>query len=287
MSAFSATPPEVRKNIAGFRQQLTELPAFRALLRSVEADFYQELPMPSPILDLGCGDGHFAQVTFQRTLTIGLDPWWRPLQEARQTTQYRWLTNANGAAAPFKDDSFATIISNSVLEHIPELEPVLCEVARILKPGGYFYFCVPSPQFREFLSGARFLDSIKASKLAEAYRKLFDQISRHHSYYTPNEWISKLERAGLSIQRWWAYFSPEALTALEWGHPLGLPALLAKKLSGHWLLANKAWNIRLTEHLLKSFYMEQPSETGAYLFFVVHKPVLTNRLSTVDLSKNT
>ena len=38
---------------------LRDLPYFRAMLRAVEAEFYQEFELPSPTLDLGCGDGHF------------------------------------------------------------------------------------------------------------------------------------------------------------------------------------------------------------------------------------
>ena len=50
-------------------RHLRELPAFRALLRAVEARFYQDLlPLQEPVLDLGCGDGHFASVTFPRRL---------------------------------------------------------------------------------------------------------------------------------------------------------------------------------------------------------------------------
>ena len=38
-------------------QHLKTLPAFRALLRAVEARFYQQLDFPGPVLDIGCGDG--------------------------------------------------------------------------------------------------------------------------------------------------------------------------------------------------------------------------------------
>ena len=44
--------------------QLRDLPYFRALLRSVESSFYQDLPLPAPVYDVGCGDGHFASLTF-------------------------------------------------------------------------------------------------------------------------------------------------------------------------------------------------------------------------------
>jgi len=44
---------------------------------------------------------------------------------------------------PFEDASFQTVISNSVLEHIPDLDAVLLETARVLKPGGMFIFASP------------------------------------------------------------------------------------------------------------------------------------------------
>ncbi len=41
---------------------LQSLPYFRALLRAVEAGFYRDFELPSPVYDLGCGDGHFARL---------------------------------------------------------------------------------------------------------------------------------------------------------------------------------------------------------------------------------
>lgn len=254
-----------------FRQQLQELPAFRALLRAVEVEFYADLPLPAPVLDLGCGDGHFASVAFDRALDVGLDPWWGPLQEARARSVYHTVIHANGARMPFPDAHFATVVSNSVLEHIPNVEPVVQEVARVLKPGGWFYFCVPGPNFRRFLSVARALDAVGLRGPAEAYRRLFDRISRHRYYNTPDEWAERLTRAGLHRERWWSYFSPAALAALEWGHPLGLPSMLAKALSGRWLIAPTRWNLALTERLLRRYYDEPLPPQGAYLFFVAQK----------------
>ena len=254
-----------------FDQQLQELPAFRALLRAVEADFYVDLPMVAPVLDLGCGDGHFASVAFTHKLDVGLDPWEGPLQEARARDVYRVLTHADGARMPFPDAHFATIISNSVLEHIPSVEPVVQEVARVLQPGGAFYFCVPGPNFRQFLSVARMLDALRLRGPAEAYRRLFDRITRHHYYNTPAEWTDRLSHTGLRVERWWSYFSPAALAALEWGHPLGLPCMLAKKLTGRWLFIPTHWNLSLTAAILRRYYEEPLPEQGAYLFFVVRK----------------
>ena len=54
--------------------QLQDLPYFRAFLRAIESSYYQDLPMPGPIYDVGCGDGHFASLTFDKKLDVGLDP---------------------------------------------------------------------------------------------------------------------------------------------------------------------------------------------------------------------
>jgi SAM-dependent methyltransferase len=265
------TPPTIHKRPENFRRQLRELPAFRALLRAVEADFYVDLPHPEPVLDLGCGDGHFAQVAFDVPLAVGLDPWWAPLQEAQQRGCHRWLTHASGAAMPYPSGRFATVVSNSVLEHIPDVQPVLGEVARVLRPGGWFHFAVPGPNFRRFLSVARALAAVGLARPAEAYRRLFDTISRHYDYFSPEQWQHKLSTVGLRVVRWWPYFSPGALAALEWGHPLGLPSVVAKALTGRWLLAPTRWNLWPTEMLLNRFYQASTPKAGAYLFFSAQK----------------
>lgn len=265
-------PAAADSSVDTFERQLLELPAFRALLRAVEARFYSDLPLSRPVLDLGCGDGHFATAAFPGGLEVGLDPWWGPLQEAREHDHYGLLTHAVGAQLPFADASFGTVVSNSVLEHIPAVDPVLGEVARVLRPGGWFHFCVPGPNFRRFLSVARFLEGLGLQRYAERYRRLFDRISRHHTYDSSQGWQARLERVGLHVERWWPYFSMGALTALEWGHPLGLPSLVAKRLTGRWLLVPRRWNLVLTTALLRRYYREALPEEGAYLFFVVRKP---------------
>ena len=271
-TTLQASPPIVDKQLDAFRRQLRELPAFRALLRAVEADFYRGLPLPQPVLDLGCGDGHFAEVAFDSRLHMGLDPWWGPLREAGGRQWHRWLTNADAGAMPFASASYAAVVSNSVLEHIPDIDPVLREVSRVLAPGGWFHFCVPGPNFRVFLSVARFLDSVRLGRLAEQYRRLFDRISRHRYYLTPEAWGERLTSVGLTLDRWWSYFTPGALAALEWGHPLGLPSVVAKKLTGRWLIVPARWNLWFTELLLRRFYEEPLPIAGAYLFFSARKP---------------
>lgn len=245
--------------------QLVELPYFRALLRAVESRFYQDLPIAAPVLDLGCGDGSFAAQTFSRPLDVGLDPWRGPLWEARGRAAHKLLALADGARMPFADRSFQTIVSNSVLEHIPDLEPVIAESHRVLRSGGYFLFCSPSDHFTDWLIGARLA--------GDRYRDMFNRISRHQHCDSPAVWRQRLERHGFTVERIWYYFSAQAVQALELGHYLGLPNLATKKLFGKWVLFPGRNNVglRLIERRLRPIYDEPQPRQGAYLFCVARK----------------
>jgi len=245
------------------------LPYFRALLRAVEARYYDQLPLNGFVVDLGCGDGHFAATTFTRPIEVGLDPWKGPLREACGRGIYRVSVRGEGARLPLPDHCADTVISNSVLEHIPDLDPVLAEVARLMGPEARFIFCVPNQRFTSNLSVARFLDRIGWGGLAAGYRRLFNRISRHQHTDDTQTWEVRLNKAGLRIINHWDYFSPKALAALEWGHLGGLPSLVARKLFGRWNLVESHWNFALLEPILRKIYdAEETRADGAYSFYI-------------------
>lgn len=246
--------------------QLAELPYFRALLRAVESRFYERLPVIAPVLDLGSGDGSFAAQTFDRPLEAGIDPWWQPTQEAKQRQAHQLLAIAQGSALPFADGTFQTVISNSVLEHIPDLTPVVGEAYRVLKPGGYLLFCAPSDHFTDWLAGA--------ALLGNRYRDWFNRISRHAHCDSPDQWRERLMQEGFITESIWYYFSPTALRTLEIGHYLGVPNLFAKALTGKWVLYPSRKNpfLRLLYAALRPLYNERLPAQGAYLFGVARKP---------------
>lgn len=63
-------------------------------------------------------------------------------EEPEVAQRVRFL-GASGAALPFPDDSFDTVLLGEVLEHLEKPEPVLDEVARVLRPGGVVAVTVP------------------------------------------------------------------------------------------------------------------------------------------------
>jgi ubiquinone/menaquinone biosynthesis C-methylase UbiE len=235
-------------------QQLKSLPAFRALLRAVEARFYQNIELSDPILDLGCGDGNFAELAFpERPLTAGIDPWWNPLQKAKAVGAHQHLLQSLGDNMPFPDDHFATIISNSVLEHIADIQPVLREANRVLQPNGRLVITMPNHNYTKCLGGALFFERLGLKGVANSYRRFFNFIARHAHTDSAERWAVLLAEAGFVVEQWQNYFSQRALHALEWGHVQGLPSAVLHALTGQWILAPWQSNLRRTEQWVRPF----------------------------------
>jgi SAM-dependent methyltransferase len=247
---------------------LRDLPYFRAMLRAVEAQFYQDLALDAPTLDLGCGDGHFASITFDRKLEVGLDPWAGPIQQASKGGGYSSLVQADGGRIPYPDGYFASALSNSVLEHIPQVQAVLAELRRVLKPGAQFLFCVPNPRYLSELSIPAMLAKVGLKATGQAYRDWFRRMSRVEHAEWPETWQNWLECAGFRLEKWWHYFSPQAMRALEWGHYLGAPTLLPHAVSKKWIIAPWRWNLFLTERYARRYAVAEPDPQGTFTFYV-------------------
>ncbi len=171
-----------------------------ALWRAVELRTVAQEPFEPPLLDLGCGDGMVGEVFFGAGgVGAGVDPWLAQLRRAARSGVYRTLALADGARLPYADGAFATVFSNSVLEHIPLLEPVLGEVARVLRPLGRFVFTVPSDGFPRLLAGWRRHQAAGREAQARTYREEMDAWLQHHHYHTPDEWRRLLARSGLAL----------------------------------------------------------------------------------------
>ncbi len=220
-------------------------------------------PLPAPTLDVGCGDGHFASLVFDRQIDVGLDPWTGPIHEAGKRNAYRLLVQADGARSPFPDNYFASAFSNSVLEHIPHIDSVLADVARCLQAEAPFYFCVPNERYLSELSLPHLL--------GQGYTRWFRRISRVQHADGPEVWEERLEKAGFHLDKWWHYFPPAAMRVLEWGHYFGLPSLLVRKLTGKWILAPTKWNLSLTERIIRPYATCEPVEDGTFTFYVARK----------------
>lgn len=253
---------------------ISELPYFRGFLRAIEGRFLREISFKEPVLDLGCGDGHFGAKTFPCINLVGIDPSFDTIRSAKQYDFYKGLICCNGNYLPFGQNSYKTVVSNSVLEHIEEVNEVLKEAFRILEEEGRLIITVPNDNFTSNLSVARFFDWLKFSALANSYRKWFNHISRHHHVDHTKVWAERLMSANFKITDSFQYFPPDFLSVLEWGHYFSLPSLIWKVLTGKWILFPSKNNVflRIIHAFLIKYFMKDPvSEEGAYSLIVAQK----------------
>ena len=102
-------------------------------------------------LDLGCGTGLVAQELQKNSgQVLGLDLSYPMLVRARSRIGSRVL-QGEAESLPFRSASLALVVCRQVLHYTREAE-VLCEVARILRPGGEFRLAqITSRDERDFL----------------------------------------------------------------------------------------------------------------------------------------
>jgi 2-polyprenyl-6-hydroxyphenyl methylase/3-demethylubiquinone-9 3-methyltransferase len=130
----------------GFLHALTALnPPRFGFMRRVMAEDLRRNPADLEILDVGCGGGLLAE-EFARlgSSVTGVDPSRKSLEAARRHAADVGLSIRYQAAVaeelPFPDASFDVVYCCDVLEHVQDLDRVVAEAARVLKPGGAYLF---------------------------------------------------------------------------------------------------------------------------------------------------
>ncbi len=245
---------------------LRAAPISLALERAIEARWLASLPLADPLLDLGCGDGLFAERTFERPLAIGIDRNRDELVIARSRRCYRSLTAADGSRLPFKSGSFATVISNSVLEHLADLPGTLAEVRRVLRPDGRFWFSVPSPLYGKLLFNTVLFERLGLSGLARRYENLVNvRLQKNFHCLAMEEWTTLLDDAGLSVVKHERYLPRAVMFVNDLGYPLAVPAMVWKRWLGRWTLSPRMRRpvATMLAHALNSVYVRPcPEDEG-------------------------
>lgn len=248
-----------------FSQHITSMAPHRAILRAVECKFMGRVPLVHPVLDIGCGDGHFASIAYTDSIDYGIDPLWSDLVEARSRGGlYGQVLDADATKLPFPDGFFNTVVSNCVIEHIPDNAATLSEISRVLRPGGTFATTLPSEHYPDFLLGSTLLRELGQRGLAHKYGQFFNRLSYHYHVYPPEEWRERLASVGLTVVEQQYYFSPAAHRAFDLSHWLGIPNLVTRRLTGKWVLHPA--QMKPFEAWLRPYYEEPLPEVGAYQF---------------------
>lgn len=250
-----------------FWKHRRDVPWFRALMRACEADLYADLgPLAEPVLDIGCGDGHFAS-TLWSAVDVGVDLDHASLTEAGRASVHRGLVRADATALPFPDATFATVISNCVIEHIDDMPAVVAEARRVLRPGGRFVLTVPTPRLNDELGINRALLSVGLRRGALRYRRWFTAVQRHTHMLSPTGWEGVLEAAGFEVDANIGYMGARAARLFDLGHFAGVPNLVTRAVIGRWVVWPWRPRFVIGERLAAPAVAERdpPDATGCFI----------------------
>jgi SAM-dependent methyltransferase len=174
---YGSTNPVVRRLMAGFERTLEEL--------FVQAD-------PQSLLDVGCGEGVLThewalRLGDKRVVGIDLDdPQLHAQWEDRQAPnlEYRVMKAEN---LPFADDEFDVASAIEVLEHVPDPEHTVAEMARVASR--WLLVSVPREPLWRSLNMAR-----------GAYLKDLGNTPGHLNHWSKRSFAALLSRHGEVVE---------------------------------------------------------------------------------------
>jgi 2-polyprenyl-3-methyl-5-hydroxy-6-metoxy-1,4-benzoquinol methylase len=175
---YGSTNPVVRRLMAGFEGTLDEL--------FTEAD-------PQSLLDVGCGEGVLTQQWAQqlgeqrRVVGIDLDDPALHAEWAKRTApnlEYRVMKAEN---LPFADGEFDAAAAIEVLEHVPDAEHTVAEMARVAKR--WLLVSVPREPLWRALNMAR-----------GAYWKDLGNTPGHLNHWSKRSFVALLSRHGEVVE---------------------------------------------------------------------------------------
>jgi 2-polyprenyl-3-methyl-5-hydroxy-6-metoxy-1,4-benzoquinol methylase len=170
---YNATNPVMRKLMDGFQRDLDEL--------------FDRIA-PRSILDVGCGEGVLTcqwaeRLDGGRIVGIDLDdPKLRAEWDKRRRPNLEYRAE-EATSLPFADDEFDVATAIEVLEHVPEPEATLSEMARVAER--YLLVSVPREPIWRMLNMAR-----------GAYLRDLGNTPGHLNHWSKVGFVSLLSRYG-------------------------------------------------------------------------------------------
>jgi 2-polyprenyl-3-methyl-5-hydroxy-6-metoxy-1,4-benzoquinol methylase len=170
---YGSSNPVVKRLMTGFHSTLDELWAKAA---------------PSSILDVGCGEGVLTAEWAERLgdgRVVGID-----LDDPKLRAEWEQRTRPNldfvvqeATSLPFRDGEFDLACATEVLEHVPEPEATVAEMARVAS--GHLLVSVPREPLWRALNVAR-----------GAYWRDLGNTPGHVNHWSKRDFVALLSRYG-------------------------------------------------------------------------------------------
>jgi ubiquinone/menaquinone biosynthesis C-methylase UbiE len=150
--------------------------------------FVRGLPEAEHALDIGCGDGRLTAelranaVTAADTSAVALR------RAARRLPDAEIATVAPDEPLPFVDGEFELVLCAETIEHVRDVQLLLSELRRVLRPGGGLAITTPA---HDRLTALRLL--------VRGFEAEFDPLSPHLRFFTRRSLARLLDAMGFEV----------------------------------------------------------------------------------------
>jgi ubiquinone/menaquinone biosynthesis C-methylase UbiE len=164
--------------------------------RDLDADVVRRAPLAiqdRDVLELGSGTGkNTVFLAAHAKSVIAIDFSEAMIARAHQripTSNVRFVLHDVRDTWPIQPASVDAVVANLILEHVHDLAPVFFEAARVLRPGGQFFFCELHPYRQLVGAQAQFIDPVTGETV---------QVAAH--VHTVSEYVNGAIEAGFTLR---------------------------------------------------------------------------------------
>jgi ubiquinone/menaquinone biosynthesis C-methylase UbiE len=180
--------------------------ADRNVTRDLDATVMRRVALPlegRDVLELGCGTGKNTRFLGQQAnRVVAMDFSEGMIVRAHERvvmSNVEFLRHDVREVWPVPASSLDVVVGNLILEHVHDLAVVFFEAARVLRPGGHFFFCELHP-YRQLLGGqAQFTDPSTGEHV---------QVTAH--IHTVSEYVTSGIEAGFELRNLSEWIEDEA-----------------------------------------------------------------------------
>lgn len=138
-------------------------------------------------LEVGSGLGHLVAQLEDSFKTYGMDINHWAVKASKSVVNTSALQTASAQELPFANDVFNVVVIKHIVEHLPDPQKAIAEIARVTEAGGTLILATPN------------LDGLLKPRKGD--RWIGYQDPTHISLKRPAEWLSFIEEAGFTLKR--------------------------------------------------------------------------------------
>ena len=207
----------VERILAQYKSDYNAFQTADIALNSLQQQQFSRVPIVSPSLELGMGQGYTSNCVFRTTrFDVGSDPIFSSLIKAKQYGRHQKFVCIDASRIPYRPETFNTLTMVHSIDHVRDRRSVLKDMARVLAPGGTMAITDLSSHTPAFMPMADMLRAAGFPKLADAsapYYWNFHGASRE--LWTNEQYVKELSALGLTDVQV-AYFHSPPLARLGW-----------------------------------------------------------------------